>query len=445
MIRENEIKSSFPLSLEAREALFSDPTLIKKIMLSHMEVEEPVWFSSLSFALSSLDAQTLIVRLPHELFFRWYSSVGLSLVEKTAREVFGSYIDILYEWPDRKTSPARQDFSLQEKNAPQSFDTFIVGGKNKEALQLFRRFLQGKPGILLLHGPSGTGKSHLLMAAFLELQEKLYGRTAHFSCHELIELVQRDPQKARSQLLSCAAVLTDDIHLLESYPSVQKELASILDSIKKTFFIATYQTDSTDENGQKLHPALYDRLCSQLSLGLSEPDLDVRLRFAQDSMNRLSLPENRGTALFLARHCLRLRHISGVLEQIRLRYEQKASLPSENEISSLMGRAGSPQAVDTDSILAVVASHYGCTSSELCENTKERKLTLPRQIAMYLCRELLGESYPSLGAIFGGKDHSTVMYAIRKIEKLKVTNNDMNIQITELTKQCRNGLPRRRN
>ena len=59
---------------------------------------------------------------------------------------------------------------------------------------------------------------------------------------------------------------------------------------------------------------------------------------------------------------------------------------------------------------------------------------------MYLCREILGESYPSIGILFGGKDHSTVMHAVRKIEKLKVTNKDMNIQLTELTKQCRNGL-----
>ena len=93
---------------------------------------------------------------------------------------------------------------------------------------------------------------------------------------------------------------------------------------------------------------------------------------------------------------------------------------------------------DVDSILAAVASNYGCTSAQLRENTRNKELSQPRQIAMYLCRRLLGESYPSLGLIFGGKDHSTIMYAVKKIEKLKVTNKDVHMLITKLTKQCAN-------
>jgi chromosomal replication initiator protein len=125
-------------------------------------------------------------------------------------------------------------------------------------------------------------------------------------------------------------------------------------------------------------------------------------------------------------------------------YEQDAVLPSQEKLSSLMNRAGIPQPSDIDSILAAVAAHYGCTSDQLRENNKEKRLTLPRQIAMFLCRDILGESFPSIGLIFGGRDHSTVIYATRKIEKMKVTNKDMNIQLTELTKQCRNSVPRRK-
>ena len=104
-----------------------------------------------------------------------------------------------------------------------------------------------------------------------------------------------------------------------------------------------------------------------------------------------------------------------------------------------MRSSGSPQPLDVDSILAVVASRYGCTSQELMEKTRNTQLSLPRQIAMYLCRELLGESYPSIGLVFGGRDHSTIMYSINKIEKIQVTNKDVHMVITELTKQCTKG------
>ena len=269
------------------------------------------------------------------------------------------------------------------------------------------------------------------------------GKVRIFSGRDILSLFRQSTDRAHTELAACAAVLVDDIQLMEGHADIQKELAAFLDAEKHIFFLASYQTDGNDESGQKLLPLLYDRLCSKLSLGLAEPDLDVRLRFTQATMEKLGLPEQRELSLHLARHCLRLRHIQGVLEQIRMSYEQSPVLPEVGELSSLLGRAGVPQPLDSSTILAVVASRYGCTSSELCENTKDRHITLPRQIAMFLCRELLGESYPSIGLLFGGKDHSTVMYATKKIEKLKVTNKDMNIQLTELTKQCRNGLPRR--
>ncbi|MBR5883212.1 MAG: hypothetical protein IKY97_07045 [Mailhella sp.] len=427
-------------------SLPSDSERLKKMFRAHIPQDSDTsWLPPLSFSLN--ESSCLTVHLPHELFFRWFSSNGRLILEKAVRETAGS-LEVLYDWPGN-TTPVRSclssEHSQKSSSSRATFENFIPGGKNKEVLYLLRRSLHAQPCSILLHGPSGTGKSHLLLAAFSILNERFPGKTLFLSGRELIALFRRSSEQAHETLLSSPAVLIDDIQGLEKYPDIQKELASLLDSMADSFFLAAYQTDAYDESGQKLLPMLYDRLCSRLSLRLEEPDLDVRLRFTQTCMEKMGLPENRNAALFLARHCLRLRHIRGVLEQVFLRYEQSNVLPSVDDISSLLSRAGAPQPVDCDSILAVVASRYGCTSSELRENTKDSRLTLPRQTAMYLCRELLGESYPSLGHIFGGKDHSTVMYAVRKIEKLKVTNKDINIQLTELTKQCRNALPKGEN
>ena len=423
-----------------------DSARLKKMLgASFTGTSDESWFGPLSFSLQE-GSKGISIKLPHELFFRWYSAVGKKSLEKNIHGLLGSDISIRYEWPGKspeKSAPASDSDQKQESTSGSSFDDFIAGNRNGESVRIFRRCLSAKPCTVLLHGPSGSGKSHLLLAASSELSSSQQGKVVFLSGRELISLFDRSPALAHTALRSCAAVIADDIQLLEKHPAIQQEIIALLDSLTKTFFIAAYQTDENDESGQKLLPPLYDRLCSYLSLGLAEPDLDIRLRFVQNTMHRMDIPENRGLALFLARKCLRLRHIRGILEQIRLGYEQNGYIPSEEDISSLMIRSGTPQPVDVDSILSVVASRYGCTSSELCGKTKDSRLSLPRQIAMYLCRKLLGESYPSLGLIFGGKDHSTIMYSVRKIEKLRVTNKDAHIQLTELTKQCRNSMQRR--
>ena len=439
-------KRGFPTFSSRKATPFvADAVQIKNTLKSCLDKKSAeAWFAPLSFSLTSDD--TLTVSLPHELYFRWFCESGKKTLEHAIRHCFGN-IGITYAWPghhslEDRNIPSPLTLKPAKKASP-SFEEFIPGGRNRDALLLLRRSLHALQGPVFLHGPSGTGKSHLLHASASELGTLVEGKVRLFSGRDILSLFRQSPDRAHNELSTCSAVLVDDIQMLEGHNDIQKELSAFLDAEKHIFFLAAYQTDGNDESGQKLLPLLYDRLCSRLSLGLAEPDLDVRLRFTQATMEKLGLPEQRELALHLARHCLRLRHIRGVLEQIRLSYEQSPVLPEIGELSSLLGRAGVPQPIDSSTILAVVASRYGCTSAKLCENTKDRHITLPRQIAMFLCRELLGESYPSIGLLFGGKDHSTVMYATKKIEKLKVTNKDMNIQITELTKQCRNGLPKR--
>ena len=423
---------------------FGGDERLKQRLAQNMGIEEESWFSPLSFTLSSDGADTLRVRLPHPLFYRWFCLTGRTLLEKAARELLGSDLRIVYEHApeamadSESPAPPKYPSSTKDNFENARFSDFIVSGRNREPLRLLKNALGGSPCTMILLGASGTGKSHLLRAAGSELLQ--HGDSVlFFPCRELIALFHRSPVLAHDTLLNAKAILIDDIQLLERHPHIQQELAQLLDELEgNAFFLAAYQTDEFDGGGQKLHPALYDRLCAHLSLGLAEPDLDVRLRFAQEEMLRDGLPEHRGTALFVARRCLRLRHIRGVLEQVRRRYEQERMLPIQNELSSMIARAGAPQPPDVGHILSVVASRYGCSSTQLRENTREKELILPRQVAMYLCREILGESYPSLGLIFGGKDHSTIMYAVKKIEKMKVTNKDAHIQLTELTKQCRN-------
>ncbi len=418
------------------EASDTDGQLVRKLLRRRLGGKTPEWFTPLSFSLEDGENRVLTVSMPHELFFRWYAELGRAALEKAAYSVLGSRTCLRYEWP-QKQQPVLSCAPLSAVSGQSlpSFDDFLVGGRSKDDIRLLRTALQKEPRIIFLRGAPGTGKTHLARAAFGQLRERFHGRAVFLSGSEMLTRFRRSPDFFQRLARGCDALVADDLQLLEKAPDAQRELASLLDMLSdKTFFLGTISLEGT------LIAELNDRLCSSLSLLLPEPDLDVRLRFAQQRMEKTGLPPHRSTALMLARRCLSLRHIRGILEQLRLRYEQNRTLPSAAELAHILERSGQSVTADADTILSAVAAHYGCTSAQLRENTRNRELSHPRQIAMYLCRSLLGESYPALGLLFGGKDHTTVMYAVKKIEKLKVTNKDVHSVVTKLTKQCANGV-----
>lgn len=418
------------------EASDTDGQLVRKLLRRRLGGRTPEWFTPLSFSLEDGENRVLTVSMPHELFFRWYAERGRSILEKAALSVLGSRTSLRYEWPQAARPPLPgAPLSAARQNDLPTFEDFLASGRSRDDIRLLRTALQKEPRVILLRGSSGTGKTHLSRAAFGQLYDRFQGRALFLSGSEMLTRFRRSPDFFHRLARGCDALVTDDLQILENAPDAQRELASLLDSLTgRTFFLGTLSLDGT------LIAALHDRLCSSLSLLLPEPDLDVRLRFAQMRMDRAGLPAHRATALMLARRCLRLRHVQGMVEQLRLRYEQDQKMPSSSELAHILERSGPIMPADADSILSVVAAHYGCTAAQLRENTRNRELAHPRQIAMYLCRSLLGESYPSLGLLFGGKDHTTVMYAVKKIEKLKVTNKDVHSLVTKLTKQCANGV-----
>ena len=414
---------------------------VKKMLAEKIEEddrEEHSWFSPLLFSLSQDIPKTLTVRFPHYIFFRWFSETGREKLEEASRELFGNMLAFQYIWKGKQgdSMVSSPSFHRHEDTVfPKRWDDFFPGGRNRETLFQFRQALTLSPSFILIHGPSGTGKSHLLSAAASDLRSRYPGLPVRLIHGQDLAFLLEHGEDTKS-LENCSALLIDDIHLISDDTRAQRALAAVMDHMEhRAFFIATM----TDHTLPLFIPELYDRLCSYLVLELTEPDLDVRMRFALLRMEKAGLPEDRETALLLSRHCLKLRHLGGVISSIRNSYERQGTLPSREDILTIMRSSGTPQPLDVDSILAIVASRYGCTSQDLIKKTRNTQYSLARQIAMYLCRELLGESYPSLGLIFGGRDHSTIMYAIKKIEKIQVTNKDVNMVITELTKQCKKG------
>ena len=303
-------------SEKSKELALSDGQ-VKNLLAEKIGEEknrENAWFSPLTFSLSTDPPATLTVRFPHHIFFRWFSETGREQLEEASRELFGNTIIFQYIWKDKQgeslLSSSAPSFRRHEDTVtPPGWDDFFPGGRNRDALLHFRQALTLAPSFILLHGSSGTGKSHLLSAANMELRSRYPGlpvRLLHGK--DIPSLLERGDYT--KSLESCAALLIDDIHLISDDKKTQRALAAVMDHLEhRAFFIATV----TDQTGGSFIPELYDRLCSHLVLELSEPDLDVRMRFTLLRMEKAGLPEDRDIALLLSRNCLKLRQLGGVI------------------------------------------------------------------------------------------------------------------------------------
>lgn len=353
-----------------------------------------------------------------------------------------------------------------------TFETFISNGKHKWVLSLIKDLTQQssrlpdpesrerppfeESGVLVLCGPHGTGKTHLLRAVGNALYP-IWGDTIFYASLSELEtrFASTSSLTVRQELLNKHIILLDDVqHLARISPTgspsfaathsgwdnlrtaMQEELCFLLDRFldqNKPVFLAGSGHPREWDLGQ----ALFSRLETGLWAELPEPDMDVRLRYVQHQakQRRLTLP--REHLLLLAQHCQDIRRLSGVIRRVSSHRSLLGKDLSEQDILNIIRQSGDSSALTPQLIVSIVGEHCGVSPKEILGEKRRPDLVQARQIAMYLCRELLGHSYPVIGRMFGGKDHSTVMHGVKKIKQLQEHDRLAHTMVTELTKTCR--------
>lgn len=440
------------------------------------------------------EAGTLAVRFPHAFFGIRFSSLFQKLFEKKARELWGKGLSITYGAGKFTPAPpvpfvqpapeSRQDALHPAVANPMpfgeewTFDTFIGNGKHKWALSLARditrravyRATHGRapslddigeaPGLLVLCGPHGTGKTHLLRAIGNELFRTL-GSDLYYASLSDLELLfaGRSVLAARQELLSKEAILIDDFQHLSRIPDKTPTTASRFRAqivaepeqpagrpcarSSVSCWIASWiranpsswRAWGAPRNGASA------RRCFRASKPASgrnspEPDLDVRLRYAQQQAKFRRLPLSREQLLLIAQHCPDVRRLSGVILRVASHRSLLGRDLSEQDMLNIVRQGGDSSALTPQLIVSIVGEHCGVPAKEILGEKRRPDLVQARQLAMYLCRELLGHSYPVIGRMFGGKDHSTVMHGVKKIKLLQESDRLAHSMVTELTKAC---------
>lgn len=461
----------------------------------HSEETLRAWFDPLDIDWAE-EENRLSVGFPHRFFGARFAALFQADFEETARRVFGDDLTFVYGVAEEgscfrsgATPPASTETApppTAAKTHPalvnpfpfgedRTFDTFIANGKHKWALtlarDLARRTAHGGAGaparggenLLVLCGGHGTGKTHVLHAVGNELFRTLGRDLRLLSADDLTERFVTAPGTdarvaLRHELADTRALLIDDAQRLaagafspaapaaaggpsSSPPAsptddLQNELCLILDRFLeqgKTVMLA----GAGHPREWRLSAGLFSRLETGLWAELPEPDLDVRLRYAQRQAKALRAPLHRESLLVLAQHCSDIRRLSGLIRRAAAHRTLLGRELSEQDTLNIIRQGADPSPLSPQLIISIVGERCGIPAREILGEKRRPDLVQARQLAMYLCRELLGHSYPVIGKLFGGKDHSTVMHGVKKIKQLQDTDRLIHSLVTELTKACR--------
>ncbi|SDD36493.1 chromosomal replication initiator protein DnaA [Geodermatophilus telluris] len=339
--------------------------------------------------------------------------------------------------------PAGQDPGLNPKYV---FDSFVIGNSNRFAHAAAVAVAEAPARAynpLFVYGDSGLGKTHLLHAIghyaarmFPNVRVR-YVSTEEFT-NEFINLVHSGrAEDFRRRYRDIDFLLIDDIQFLERAERTQEEFFHTFNTLHN----ASKQIVITSDRAPKKLTTLEDRLRTRFEWGLitdvQAPDLETRIAILRKKAygERLQVPDP--VLEFIASKVqTNIRELEGALIRVTAfasLNKQQVDLPlAELVLKDLISDEQGPQ-ITAAIIMAATAEYFSVTMEELQGANRSRTLVNARQIAMYLCRELTELSLPRIGASFGGKDHTTVMHAVKKITNLMSERRATYTQVTELT------------
>ncbi len=408
------------------------------LLLLENELSRPsydTWFRSTY--LYSFDDYFLTVVVPNEFAKDWLETRYYDLIKNKASQVLKKEVSLKFiiagqegdNTKVKKNNTNLNFFGANTLNPKYVFDTFVVGNSNRfahAASLAVSEAIAKAYNPFFIYGGVGLGKTHLMHAiGHYVLQnhqnlQVLYVTSEKFT-NELIDAIQHDsPVEFRNKYRNIDVLLIDDIQFLAKKERTQEEFFHTFNALHE----ANKQIIISSDRPPKDIPTLEDRLRSRFEWGLitdiQPPDLETRiaiLRKKSELENYRDIPDD--VILYIADKIQsNIRELEGAL----IRLIAYASLSNKEINMDICIEAlrnilpeNRPKIVTSDTIQSTVAEYFDIRIDDFKTKRKTRNIAFPRQIAMYLCRELTDLSLPKIGEEFGGRDHSTVIHAHEKI------------------------------
>ena len=319
-----------------------------------------------------------------------------------------------------------------------TFANFVVGKPNELAFAVARRTAESATvafNPLFLYGGVGLGKTHLMHAIAWHIREQDPSRNVVYLSAEkfMYRFVQalrfRDTMSFKEQFRSVDVLMIDDVQFISGKDSTQEEFFHTFNALVEDGRQVIISADKSPTDLEGMEERLRSRLGWGMVADIHPADYELRLGILQSKAERARISVPDKVLEFLAhRISSNVRELEGALTRIAAHASlvgREITIDSAAELLSDLLRASSRQ-ISIDEIQKQVAAHYDVRVAEMFSARRARNIARPRQVAMYLAKTLTSLSYPEIGRRFGGRDHTTVMHAVRSIEGLINTDDSIN-------------------
>jgi len=409
---------------------------------------------------------TLRLTAPNKMVRTWFIDNYLAAAKRALAEVAGRAMNIEIELKHQQMSfdkaimpkdkKAKESLKPQPKtngylpNEDYTFENFVVGPSNEFAYAACKNVAKNPGGgmnPLFIYGGTGLGKTHLLNAIGLRLMKRgdtfrILIVSAERFMNELISAIQGKRTAAfHKKYRNLDALLIDDIQTIAGKNATQEEFFHTFNAL----FENGAQIVLASDKYPKEIPLLEERLRSRFGMGMiadiQPPELETRMAIVKKKAAADKITLDDEVAFFLASHITdNVRELEGALRRVAAFGElhgNRIQLPiAKRALRSIVGDLDKPLPIER--VQQTVCEYYNIKQADLIGGRKHKTIAQPRQVAMYLSRKLTGSSFPDIAKKFGKRDHTTVMYAVKKMETLAKENPEVLSMLETLEKTLRN-------
>jgi chromosomal replication initiator protein len=398
-----------------------------------------------------LSGERFVLAVPNDFTRTWIEDHFLDLIQAAIRETLESERTVRLAVRELDPSPQPEQVAParfgEGLNPKYTFDLFVIGSSNRFAHAAALAVAEAPAQAynpLFIYGGTGLGKTHLLQAIASYIGEHSRNLSARYVTSEIFmndfinSLRDKRIEGFKQRYRHYDVLLIDDIQFFEHKERIQEEFFHTFNSLYEAGRQIVISSDRPPRAIATLEARLRSRFEWGLITDIQAPDLETRIAILRKKVktDAIHVPDSQVLTFIASRISTNIRELEGALTRV-VAFSSLTGRPMTGELAQEVLKDVFPQGelpeVSVERIQETVVDRFGISLQELTGDRRSQSIVYPRQVAMYLCRELTDSSLPKIGKKFGGRDHTTVIHATSKIAKLIQEDRSVYNLVQELT------------